>query len=94
MALSGEYEQLYTLVMFGIVVFYIVTVVALFVLRRTQPDVERPYRCTGYPVLPAIYIIVTSIWAVAVAYEKPVEALAGTIIVVLGAPLYFYWKKK
>jgi basic amino acid/polyamine antiporter, APA family len=94
LALSGRYDQLFTYVMFTMVLSYVLTVVGLFVLRRTKPDEPRPYRCTGYPWLPAIYVVLGSLWAVVAAIQKTKETLAGTAIVLLGVPLYFYWKRQ
>ena len=67
---------------------------ALFVLRRTQPGVPRPYRCTGYPVLPALYIVIGVAWAVNTAIVQPRESLAGIAIVALGVPVYLYWRRR
>src|SRR5947209_12095739 len=94
LALSGKYDELFTYVMFMMVLSYVLTVVGLFVLRRTKPDVPRPYRCTGYPWLPAIYVVLGSAWAINAAVEKKKETLVGTAIVLLGVPFYFYWKKQ
>ena len=63
-------------------------------LRLKMPDVPRPYRCTGYPWLPAIYVVVGGIWAVNAVFEKTTETLWGIGIVLLGVPLYVYWKRK
>jgi basic amino acid/polyamine antiporter, APA family len=94
LALSGRYDQLFTYVMFMMVLSYVLTVVGLFILRRKQPDTPRPYRCTGYPWLPAIYVFLGSLWALNAAMEKTKETLVGTAIVVLGVPFYFYWKRQ
>ncbi|HSE50225.1 MAG TPA: amino acid permease [Terriglobales bacterium] len=93
LALSGRYDELYTYVMFMGVIAYVGTVAALFVLRRTRPDVPRPYRCTGYPGLPAIYLVIGSIWAAIVAYTNRKEALVGVFIMLIGVPGYLYWKR-
>ncbi|HEX5433854.1 MAG TPA: amino acid permease [Candidatus Angelobacter sp.] len=94
LALSGKYEQLFTYVMFMMVLSYVLTVVALFVLRRKLPNAERPYRCTGYPWLPALYVVLGGAWALNVLWERPQEALAGIIIVLVGVPFYFYWRRE
>jgi basic amino acid/polyamine antiporter, APA family len=94
LALSGKYDELFTYVMFMMVLSYVLTVVGLFILRRTQPDLPRPYRCTGYPWLPAIYVVLGSLWALNAAVEKRKETLVGTAIVLLGVPFYLYWKKQ
>jgi APA family basic amino acid/polyamine antiporter len=94
LALSGKYDELFTYVMFMMVLSYVLTVAGLFLLRRTKPDVPRPYRCTGYPWLPAIYVILGSAWAVNAAMAETTATLRGTVIVALGVPFYFYWKRQ
>jgi len=69
-------------------------VAGLFVLRRKQPDAPRPYRCTGYPVLPALYVILGTAWAINAAIEVREATLKGAGIVLAGVPLYYYWKSK
>jgi len=92
LTVSGRYDQLYTYVIYGMVLSYTLTVIGLFVLRWKRPDLPRPYRCTGYPWLPAIYILLGTWWTVNTIVERPKEAIAGTIIVLLGVPGYLYWK--
>lgn len=94
LALSGGYDQLFTYVMFMMVLSYVLTVAALFVLRRKMPNAERPYRCFGYPWVPALYVLLGGAWAINALVEKPFEALAGIAIVLLGVPFYFYWRKQ
>jgi len=93
LTVSGRYDQLYTYVIYGMVLSYTLTVIGLFVLRWKRPDVPRPYRCTGYPWLPAIYILLGAWWTINTIVERPKEALAGTIIVLIGIPGYQYWKR-
>lgn len=90
---TGRYDQLYTYVMFMMIVSYLAGVGALFVLRRKRPDTPRPYRCTGYPWLPALYLVIGGLWAGNTLIERPKEALAGLIIVLIGIPGYIYWKR-
>jgi basic amino acid/polyamine antiporter, APA family len=92
LALSGSYDQLYTYVMFMMVLSYVAGVAALFVLRRKRPDVERPYLCTGYPYLPALYLLMAGAWALNSVYTRPKETLVGIGIVFLGAPFYAFWR--
>jgi APA family basic amino acid/polyamine antiporter len=94
LALSGKYDQLFTWVMFMMVLSYVLTVVALFVLRFKQPDTPRPYRCAGYPWVPGLYVVLGSVWFFNVIFAKPKEALAGIGIVALGIPFYFYWRRQ
>jgi APA family basic amino acid/polyamine antiporter len=93
LTVSGRYDQLYTYVIYGMVLSYTLTVIGLFVLRWKKPDLPRPYRCTGYPWLPAIYILLGAWWTINTIVERPKEALAGTAIVLLGIPGYLYWKR-
>jgi len=93
LTLSGRYDQLYTYVIFGMIVSYTLTVVGLFVLRWRRPDLPRPYRCTGYPWLPGIYLLLAGGWVLNTLLRRPHEALASGIIVLIGVPFYLYWKR-
>jgi APA family basic amino acid/polyamine antiporter len=94
LTMSGRYDQLYTYVIFGMVLSYTLTVIGLFVLRWKRPDVPRPYRCTGYPWLPAIYVLVGVAWTLNTIIQRPTEAFWGAAIVLIGVPGYLYWKRK
>jgi APA family basic amino acid/polyamine antiporter len=94
LTLSGKYDELFTYVMFMMVLSYVLTVAALFVLRYKKPDLQRPYRCTGYPWLPAIYVVLGSVWAINAAIVKTKETRVGAAIVLLGLVFYFYWKRQ
>jgi basic amino acid/polyamine antiporter, APA family len=93
LTLSGRYDQLYTYVIFGMVLSYTLTVIGLFILRWKRPDVPRPYRCTGYPWLPAIYVLVGVAWTLNTIVERPTQAFWGATIVLIGVPGYLYWKR-
>jgi APA family basic amino acid/polyamine antiporter len=93
LTLSGRYDQLYTYVIFGMVLSYTLTVIGLFVLRWKRPDVPRPYRCTGYPWLPGIYVLVGVAWTLNTILTRPTEAFWGATIVLIGVPGYLYWKR-
>ena len=94
LALSGSYDQLYTYVEFMMVLSYVAAVAGLFVLRRTRPNVPRPYRCTGYPYLPALYVLMAGAWALNSVVTRPKETLIGVAIVFLGAPFYLFWRRQ
>ena len=94
LALSGSFDQLYTYVMFMMVLSYVAAVAGLFVLRRTRPDHPHPYRCTGYPYLPALYVIMAGAWALNSVVTRPKETLIGIAIVFLGAPFYWFWRRQ
>ena len=93
LTLSGRYDQLYTYVIYGMVLSYTLTVVGLFILRWKHPDIPRPYRCAGYPWLPAIYVLVGSAWTLNTIWTRPTQAFWGTAIVLVGVPGYLYWKR-
>ena len=92
--LSGRYEQLYTCFIFMMTVTYALTVGAVFILRRTQPDRPRPYRCTGYPWLPIIYMVVAFGFVLSTLLSRPGESLAGLGLALLGVPLYVHWRRQ
>jgi APA family basic amino acid/polyamine antiporter len=93
LCLSGTYNQLLELTMFTVIIFYILTFGGLFVLRRTRPDAPRPYRALGYPVLPALYIVMASFIDVVLLRYKPQYTWPGLIIVLLGIPVYLLWSR-
>jgi basic amino acid/polyamine antiporter, APA family len=92
--LSGRYEQLYTCFVFMMTLTYVATVGAVFVLRRTQPDRPRPYRCSGYPWLPIIYMVVGCGFMLSTLFARPLESLAGLGLALLGVPLYLHWRRR
>ncbi len=94
LCLSGTYGQLLDYIIFAVLVFYILTIAGLFVLRRTQPQAERPYRAIGYPVLPAIYIVMALFIDVVLLRYKPQYTWPGLIIVLLGIPVYLVWSRR
>src|SRR5580700_7133575 len=93
LTLSGRYDQLYTYVIYGMVLSYTLTVIALFWLRWKRPEIPRPYRCTGYPWLPGIYVLIGTAWTLNTIFTRPKEAFWGTAIVLIGVPGYLYWKR-
>jgi basic amino acid/polyamine antiporter, APA family len=93
LCVSGSYGQLLDYIIFAALAFYVLTIVGLFVLRFKQPDAPRPYKAIGYPVLPAVYIVMaSSICAVLLRY-KPQYTWPGLILVILGIPVYLYWSR-
>jgi APA family basic amino acid/polyamine antiporter len=89
---SGSYDELLDFLMFAVLVFYALTVIGLFVLRFRQPDAERPYRAWGYPVVPALYILLCLAICVVLLVVKPQNTWPGLILVVAGIPVYFLWR--
>jgi len=95
LCLTGTYGQLLNYVIFAALLFYALTTIGLFRLRAKRPDAERPYRVVGYPVLPALYILLTSAIAIALLISDKTrsEAVSGLVLVALGVPVYFLWRK-
>jgi len=94
LTLTGRYNDLLDYVIFAVLLFYILTIAGLFVLRRTQPNLDRPYKAFGYPVLPAIYMGAAGLIEILLLIYKPNYTWPGLIIVVLGLPVYWIWRKK
>jgi APA family basic amino acid/polyamine antiporter len=93
LCMSGSYNDLLDYVIFTVLVFFALTIFAVFVLRVKKPDIPRPYKTLGYPVIPAVYILMTSFLMIVLLIYKPDYTFPGLIIVLLGIPVYFLWKK-
>jgi APA family basic amino acid/polyamine antiporter len=94
LVLLGSYEQLFTYVVFAAWVFYALTAFAVIVLRRKMPDLPRPYRVWGYPVVPLVFVT-AAVWFLAnMLREKPAEAGRGCLILLAGIPVYLFWKRR
>ena len=89
LCLSGGYNDLLDMIAFVVVIFYVLTIIGIFVLRKKRPDAERPYKAFAYPVLPALYIILGLIFCVFLVIFKPVYTLWGLGIVLIGIPVYY-----
>ncbi len=93
LTISGTYEALYTYVVVVLFLFHAATGIAVFVLRVNTPDWPRPYRVTGYPVVPAIFILTSLAFVFNALIERPTEAMFGFGILLLGIPAFLYWKR-
>jgi len=93
LTLTGGYEWLYTYVIYGMVFSYTLTVIGMFVLRWKRPGIPRPYRCTGYPWLPAIYVLIGVAWILNTTIRRPIESFWSIVIVLVGVPFYLFWKR-
>lgn len=93
LCLSGRYGDLLDMITFIAVLFYVLTILGVFILRTKKPNAERPYKAVGYPVLPALYIIMGTAFCVLLIIYKPYFTWPGLIIALLGIPIY-YWNKK
>jgi APA family basic amino acid/polyamine antiporter len=93
LCVSGSYSQLLDYIIFAVLVFYILTIVGLFVLRIKRPEAERPYKALGYPVLPGLYILMASWICIVLLRYKPQYTWPGLVIVLLGIPVYLFWSR-
>ncbi len=93
LCLSGTYGDLLDYTTFSSLLFYMVTIIGLFILRKTRPDAERPYKAFGYPVLPAIYILAAGAICLDLLIYKPTTCGRGLLIVFIGVPVYYLWKR-
>jgi APA family basic amino acid/polyamine antiporter len=93
LCLSGTYSDLLDYVIFAVLVFYVLTVIGIFILRKKKPDAERPYKAFAYPVLPAVYVLAAVAICIDLLIYKPNYTWPGIVIVLLGIPVFFIWKK-
>ncbi len=93
LCLSGTYSNLLDYVIFAVLVFFTLTILSIFILRIKRPDIERPYKAFGYPVIPAVYILATTAIMVILLIYKPNYTFPGLGILLLGIPVFFIWKK-
>jgi APA family basic amino acid/polyamine antiporter len=89
LCLSGQYGNLLDMVSFVVVLFYVLTIAGIFILRKKRPDAERPYKAFGYPVLPAVYILMGSAFCTLLIMYQGAYPYYGLGIVLLGIPIYF-----
>src|SRR5258708_33138969 len=89
LCLSGKYGDLLDMISFVVVIFYVLTILGIFILRKKKPDLPRPYKAFGYPVLPILYMLMGTIFCVLLIIYKPEFTWPGLIIALLGIPLYY-----
>jgi APA family basic amino acid/polyamine antiporter len=94
LCLSGTYSNLLDYVIFAVLIFFVLTISGIFVLRIKCPDSERPYKALGYPVVPGLYVIMAAFILIILLIYKPMYTWPGLIIVLLGVPVYYLWKRK
>ena len=94
LVLSGKYDDLFNLVIFASWILYGMTAAAVLVLRKKRPDLVRPYRTFGYPVVPILFLIGAGTLLFSTALERPRESAMGIGLMLLGLPFYYYWKKR
>ena len=89
LCLSGKYGDLLDMISFVVVIFYVFTIIGIFILRKKMPNAERPYKAIGYPVLPSLYIVMGISFCTLLAIYKPQYTWPGLIIVLIGIPIYY-----
>jgi basic amino acid/polyamine antiporter, APA family len=92
--LSGRYKQLYTCVIFASWILYGMTTAAVIVLRRKLPDMPRPYRTWGYPIVPVLFVLSALFLVLSTLINSPRESVFGLVIIFIGLPFYFHWKNR
>ena len=94
LVLSGKYEDLFTYVIFASWILYAMATAAVFVLRRKRPDLTREYKTFGYPFVPILFLIGAAVLEISTLIHQPRESLAGILLILLGLPVYFYWRRR
>jgi basic amino acid/polyamine antiporter, APA family len=89
---SGKYEQLYNFVIFGSWILYAMACASVFVLRRKRPDLPRPYRTLGYPVVPLLFLVGAAVLELTTLWSSPAQSIEGIALILIGLPFYFYWR--
>jgi APA family basic amino acid/polyamine antiporter len=93
LAVSGTFDQLSDYVIFASWIFYGLVTSSVFVLRRKMPDASRPYKTVGYPVMPLVFVLVAAWLVINTLVNRPVESVAGLVLIALGLPIYFYYRQ-
>lgn len=93
LCLSGTYGNLLDYVIFAVLLFFTLTILAIFILRKKKPDISRPYKAFGYPIIPGLYILTTFVIMVILLIYKPNYTFPGLGIVLLGIPVFYLWRK-
>ena len=88
------FDKLFTYTIFGLWLFYGMTTASVFVLRRKQPDLPRPYRTLGYPWVPAAFVVVAAVFVLNIAFNSPMETGLGLLFMAAGLPLYWFWQRR
>ncbi|HKP45473.1 MAG TPA: amino acid permease [Pyrinomonadaceae bacterium] len=93
LTLSGSFDALTDYAIFGLWIFYALVTASVFVFRKRMPDLERPYRTWGYPVVPILFLIVAGLLLVNTVVTTPRQAITGVGLIALGLPVYWYWAR-
>lgn len=92
LCLSGTYMDLLDYVIFAVLLFYMLTIIGLFILRTKKPNIDRPYKAFGYPIIPGLYVLLALVISIDLLIYKPLYTWPGLIIVLTGIPIYYLWK--
>lgn len=90
----GTFESLISYVVFTDWIFFALAAFSVFLFRRRKPEADRPYRTSGYPVTPLFFVVISSLFVIYTLFEKPAEAIAGLAFLILGVPVYHFWRKR
>jgi APA family basic amino acid/polyamine antiporter len=93
LVLTGRYEELYTLVIFPSWILYAMATASVIVLRKTRPDLPRPYKTIGYPVVPVLFVLAAGALIVSTLFKSPRESVLGLGIIAAGLPFYWRWRR-
>ena len=93
LVLSGKYDDLFNFVIFGSWILYAMAAASVFVLRRKRPELPRPYKTLGYPVVPALFLAGAFVLELRTLIDKPRQAITGIVLILIGLPFYFYWRR-
>jgi len=94
LVLTGRYDELFTYVIFASWILYAMATASVIVLRRKRPDLPRPYKTIGYPVVPILFVLVAGALIVSTLQSSPTESIKGLVLIFAGLPFYFYWKRR
>jgi APA family basic amino acid/polyamine antiporter len=94
LALSGTYQELYSLFVFAVWIFFALTAIALLRLRRKEPNLVRPYRAWGYPLTPLVFLAAALALTVNLWMVRPVRSSLGLAVILLGIPFFYRWRKR
>jgi APA family basic amino acid/polyamine antiporter len=92
LVLSGKYDELLDFVIFGSWILYAMATASVFVLRRKRPDLARPYKTFGYPIVPGLFLVGATLLEISTLLNLPRQSIAGIVLILLGLPFYFYWR--
>jgi basic amino acid/polyamine antiporter, APA family len=93
LCVSGKYGNLLDMISFVVVIFYVLTIIGIYILRNKRPEAERPYKAFGYPFLPALYVVMGLTFCTLLIIYKPEYTWPGLIIVLIGLPVYYIWRR-